>query len=222
MTRKSVSASPPGGSEAQRGNCNWVIATEGLPIEEFKPLPWGQIFGSDRPLRVEIGVGNSPFLVEVSRRAPDFNYVGFEYSQKRVLKFIKMVEAAGLSNIRMFRLNASHVLDRIFTPGSIDHFYINHPDPWPKRRHAKKRFVGPENALKMQRLLGSGGALSLRTDFSTYAQQMLDVLDRTEGLMNLSGRDNFALSPIESCSTPYENKFRKAGRPIYYLEYVKV
>jgi len=219
MTRKSVVASPPQGSEGERSN--WVIDTEGLPLEDLKPFSWTEVFGSDKPLRVEIGVGNSPFLMEVSRRAPDFNYVGFEYSQKRVVKFLKMVRAAGLSNIRMLRLNASLVLDGIFTPGTIDHFYINHPDPWPKRRHAKKRFVVPSNARKMQLLLRSGGALSLRTDFPTYAQQILDVLDGTEGLTNLAGRGNFALSPIESFATPYENKFRKAGRQIYYLEYAK-
>ena len=220
MTRKSVVASPPQGSEGERSK--WVVDTEGLALEDFRPFSWAEVFGEDRPLRVEIGVGNSPFLIEVSRRAPDFNYLGFEYSQKRVIKFLKMVQAAKLNNIRMLRLNASTVLDRVFTPGTVDHFYINHPDPWPKRRHAKKRFVEPSNARQMQLLLRSGGALSLRTDFPTYAQQMLDVLDETEGLKNMAGRGNFALSPIETFRTPYENKFRKAGRQIYYLEYVKV
>ena len=191
-----------------------------LPREGRDLVRWHEVFGAEHPLRVEIGVGNSTFLIEVARGAPSFSYLGFEYSRKRVLKFLKKVELAGLTNIRILRLNAAEALDRICAPRSMDHFYINHPDPWPKRRHAKKRLITPENAAVLARLLREGGGISLRTDAPAYASQMLEVLDGTEGLANAAGRGAFSAAPLEPFSTPYERKFREAGREIFYLEYV--
>lgn len=197
------------------------IHLDSLPCELSGTVRWDEVFGADRPLRLEIGVGNSPFLIEVSKLSPGFNYVGFEYSAKRVLKFLKKVEKAEVTNIRILRMNAAGVLDRIFKPASVDHIFINHPDPWPKRRHAKKRFVSPGNAALMHRLLSPGGGLSLRTDALEYAVQMLEVLDGTEGLVNAAGAGAFSASPAYPFETPYESKFRAAGRKIHYLEYQK-
>jgi tRNA (guanine-N7-)-methyltransferase len=182
---------------------------------------WGEVFGAERPLRIEIGVGNSDFLVQVARSAPGFNYLGFEYSRKRVVKFLKKVDLAGIDRIRILRVNATEVLDRICAPASVDHFYINHPDPWPKRRHARKRLIIPERAAMLARLLAAGGGLSLRTDAPDYARQMLEVLDATSGLVNTTGRGSFAPAPLEPHATPYERKFRAAGKQIFYLEYGK-
>jgi len=192
-----------------------------LPLSPSSVVLWDDVFQARRPLRVEIGVGNSPFLILVAQSSPLFNYLGFEYSRKRVLKFLKKVEQAGVTNIRIMNVNACLVLDHIFEDGGVDHFYINHPDPWPKRRHAKKRFVSTQNVQRMLRLLTSGGGLSLRTDVPSYAAEMLEVLDGTEGLLNLAGKGHFAEGPIESFSTPYEEKFLKEGRRIFYLEYQK-
>jgi tRNA (guanine-N7-)-methyltransferase len=197
----------------------YEIHLDSLPAGPAGAVDWDRVFGAARPLRIEIGVGNSPFLIEVSRLCPDFNYLGFEYSAKRVLKFLKKVEKAEVTNIRILRMNAAVVLDRIFRPASVDHIFLNHPDPWPKRRHAKKRFVSPANASSMLRLLRPGGGISLRTDALDYALEMLQVLDGTEGLVNASGAGSFAAAPAYPFETPYEVKFRAAGREIRYLEY---
>jgi tRNA (guanine-N7-)-methyltransferase len=199
----------------------YELSFEDLTKSAPGPIDWSLVFGVARPVRVEIGVGTSTFLVEVAQKTPEFSYVGFEYSGKRVLKFLRKVESAGVANIRMLRLDAARVLDRLFAEGSIDHFYINHPDPWPKRRHEKKRFVSPSNASRLRQLLRAGGGISLRTDFAAYAQQMLDVLDAEPGMVNLAGRGSFALAPRETTQTHYESKFLKSGRQIYYLEYSK-
>jgi len=197
------------------------IHLDSLPCELSGAVRWNLVFGADRPLRLEIGVGNSPFLIEVSKVSPDFHYVGFEYSAKRVLKFLKKVERAEITNIRIIRMNASSVLDRIFQPASVDHIFINPPDPWPKRRHAKKRFVSSESAALLERLLRPGGGLSLRTDALEYALLMLEVLDGTEGLVNAAGAGSFSASPAYPFETPYESKFRAVGKRIHYLEYRK-
>ena len=197
-----------------------------LGLDELPRLPsgvvlWDEVFGTQDPLRVEIGVGNSTFLVEVARNAPRYHYLGFEYCKRRVLKFLKRVHKAELTNIRMLRIDVTHIFEHVFAPGTIDHFYVNHPDPWPKRRHAKKRLVCDTNVRVMERLLRPGGGISLRTDSAAYAQQMLETLDRARRVENLSGHGNFAKGPLESYSTPFERKFRALGKRIFYLEYRK-
>jgi tRNA (guanine-N7-)-methyltransferase len=197
------------------------LTLEALPRDAEGRVLWGQIFGVLRPLRLEIGVGNSPFLIDVARREPDFNYLGFEYSPDRVRKFLRKVAAAELTCIRILRRNASLVLPSWFEPGTVDHIFINHPDPWPKRRHAKRRFVVPENARLMASLLRPGGGISLRTDHAAYAKQMLEVLDAVPELENLAGRGVPAAGPLCPIPTPYQLKVEAAGVRIHFLEYWK-
>jgi len=182
---------------------------------------WERAFGSRRPIRVEIGVGNSNFLIEVALREPGYNYLGFEYSRKRVVKFLKRVQAREVKNIRILRVNAAPVLASLLGPGSVDHFFINFPDPWPKRRHAKHRLIQPAHADNLARLLAAGGGISLRSDSPAYAAQMLSVMDGIPELENASGRGCFAAIPRDEIPTPYEVKYRKEGRSIFYLEYRK-
>lgn len=198
------------------------LRPDDLVADRSGRIDWARAFGSHRPLRIEIGTGNSPFFIEVCRNAPAFNYLGFEYCGKRVLKFAKKVVQAKLDNLRIMRLDARVALEQFFLPESVDHFYINHPDPWPKRRHAKHRFIQQANVDTLTRLLASGGGISLRTDASAYAQQMLEVLDGTTQLVNTSGAGCFADAPLEPYATPFESKFRAQGLRIYYLEYRKV
>ena len=199
----------------------YLLRQEELPYRENATVDWDVVFGRHVPLRIEIGVGNSPFLVEVGRLEPSFNYLGFEYSGKRVVKFLKKVERAGLGNIRMLKVNALPLLREIVAPGTVDHFFVNFPDPWPKRRHAKKRFVNPTNTRLVADLLRPGGGFSLRTDDPPYAGQMLEVLDGCPELSSTARRGHFTLEPRYGFPTPYELKFRAEGRTIYYLEYVK-
>lgn len=194
---------------------------EELPRDTTGFVDWPRVFGTTRPLRVEIGVGLSTFLIEVAEGQPGYSYVGFEYSPKCVARFLKKVEARGVQNIRMIRANVTRWLAQLFPPSSIERFYINHPDPWPKRRHGKNRLINSQNALLLSNLLLPGGKLSLRTDFARYAQQILTVLDSTPGLRNVFGGGTFAPMPLDTIVTHYEGKFLKAGQPIYYLEYEK-
>ena len=192
-----------------------------LPRLDSGIVLWNEVFPFEAPMRIEVGVGNSPFLIEVAKQTPEFQYLGFEYSKRRVLKFLKRVREVGLEQIRMLNLDAMAVMGQIFASESVDHIYINHPDPWPKRRHEKKRLVRLENARIFQRLLRSGGGVSLRTDSPKYADQMRDVMDAMDQLENCSGAGNFGESPIEPYPTPFELKFKAEGKAIYYLEYRK-
>lgn len=184
-------------------------------------LDWREVFGRDGALGVEIGFGRSEFLVEMACRHPEANYVGFEYSRKRVVKFLEKVHRRGVENIRVVCCDAVEVIDQIFRPASVDRFFVLFPDPWPKRRHAKKRFVQSGNIDTMARLLVPGGGLTLRTDDRQYAMQMLDVVDAHPGLRNIAGPGRFCDIPRDPFGTLYQLKYQQRGRPIYFLEYLK-
>ncbi len=201
---------------------SFELCPDNLPRDSEGLVLWEELFEGARPLRVEIGVGTSTFLIDVAEQNPAHGFIGIEYSAKRVAKFLKKVECRGVVNIRMLRVDAVRWIRKLFGPGSIDHFYVNHPDPWPKRRHQKKRFVNQHNAALIAEFLRPGGGLSLRTDFAEYAEQMLEVLDKTPALANSCGEGCFASSPREPTRTLYETKFLLAGMQIFYLEYEKI
>jgi tRNA (guanine-N7-)-methyltransferase len=190
-----------------------------LLAERDPSARWTAAFGEVRPLRIEIGVGNSDFLIEVALAQPGFNYLGFEYSPKRVAKFLQRVRLRGIETIRLTRLNAAAWLADLVAPATVDRFYINFPDPWPKRRHTKHRLIQPGTSALLARLLVPGGGISLRTDSAAYAAQMLSVLDEVPGLVNLAGKGAFVPAPTEQIPTAYEVKYRREGRAIHHLEY---
>ena len=187
------------------------------------PLPsppdWSGIFARTRPLRVEIGVGRSDFLIRVAQDEPEFNYLGFEYSYKRVKAFLKQVRRQGAENIRVVAENVHYLFDCLFAPESVDHFFVLFPDPWPKRRHAKHRFVQRRNVDIVASVLRPGGGISLRTDDARYAHQMLAVLEAHPALTNLAGRGQLALGPRHPYATRYQVKWQEEGRSIYFLEF---
>ena len=195
----------------------------GRPSEiHVTPVDWSSVFGNERALRVEIGFGQSKFLIDVAGCFPEFNYIGFEYSAKRVEKFLRKVGRRGVDNVRAVCCDVTGILERVFAPGTIDRFFVLFPDPWPKRRHARNRFVRPDNLATVSRLLAPGGGITLRTDSRAYALQMLDVLGSCPDLENLAGPGRFAEAPREAYKTLYEIKYVEMGRDIYYLEYERM
>ena len=200
---------------------DYLLEFEELPARDKGYVPWDEIYGQPRPLRIEVGVGNSPFLIEIASREPDYNYLGLEYSHKRVIKFLKKVRQAGLENIRMLHLNSDRLFDKHIAPGSVEHLFVNFPDPWPKRRHSKKRFIARERLKTAVKLLAPGGGFSLRTDARDYALEALDNLEAREDLENCFSTGEWAPSPLYPFETPYEVKFKAQGLRIYYFEYRK-
>jgi len=139
-----------------------------------------------------------------------------------VLKFLKRVHKAELQNIRTLWADAEPVLSARFAAESVDHLWLNHPDPWPKQRHRRKRFVRREKMEIVWRLLRPGGGFSLRTDARAYADEALELLERMDGFENVGGRPHdFALAPLVPFETQFESRCKQHGLPIFYLEYRK-
>ena len=200
---------------------DYLLRLEKLPGYSKKLVRWEEVFGQARPLRIEVGVGNSPFLIEVAGKEPDYNYLGLEYSHKRVMKFLKKVEVAGFKNIRMLHLNSDLLFSDYIAPAGIEHLFVNFPDPWPKRRHGKKRFIAGERLAAAAKLLAPGGGFSLRTDARDYALEARENLEANEDLENRFPGSEWAPEPLYPFETPYEIKFKAQGLRIYYFEYRK-
>jgi len=183
---------------------------------------WAAIFERPCALRVEIGVGVDTFLIEASLREPEYGYVGFEYSRYRVRVFERKALARGAASVRILRCDPAPYLYRFFLPGQVDTFYINFPDPWPKKRHARRRFVQLPMTTAMASRLRVGGRVCLRTDVAAYVEQMVAVLEATPRLANVNGRGRVSEHPSNPTQTLYEQKYALEGRRIHYLEYERV
>lgn len=182
---------------------------------------WGAAFPQPRPLHVEVGPGNGFHLAGMAARHPDRNWLGVELRYKRVILCAKKIEAAGVtSNARICRYDAWY-LDDVFAPGEIDGLYVNHPDPWTKDRHEKKRLMGPFFAAWAARALAEGALLRMKTDHRPNIDRLvegfsglpLEVVDR---------RDDVASAGLpwpddDDVTTNYQSKFERRDEPIFAM-----
>lgn len=183
---------------------------------------WANDFAVGGPLTVEVGVGKDPHLIELAARNPAGRFVGLEYSRKKVDMFLAKALARGVENLRLVWADAFRALDPMLADNDVDKFFVLFPDPWPKKRHAKKRMVQPAVVALLTRKLAPGGLLELRTDSTTYAEQMLEVLEAEPELENELGPGTLShepRDPLQHVETTFERKFRQLGQPIHYFYY---
>ncbi len=157
-----------------------------LPFAPEK-LQFSQVFGNDHPTIIEIGFGMGTSTKRIVSEHPETNYIGIEVF---LSGFTKLLSAAGrehLSNLRLIRFDAVEVLTHMIEDASLDGFHIFFPDPWPKKRHHKRRLIQNEFAELLTRKLKAGGYIYCVTDWEEYAEQMIEVFDSVSGLVNPSG-----------------------------------
>lgn len=175
----------------------------------------------ERELRVEIGFGGGEHLIEAAAREPDVDFIGCEPFVNGMAKLLSHIEARGLTNIRLFQGDAAEVLDRLPTE-SLSKVYLFYPDPWPKRRHRKRRFVSPENLARLARVLRPGSELRFATDIDDYAAWTLARLRACDAFRWTARRADDWLTPWEDWTqTKYEAKAVAAGRRPVYLTFVR-
>ena len=116
------------------------VVSRDQEIGEEKKGKWAEIFGRQAPLHVELGTGKGDFISQLAERHPENNYIGIEMQQDVLYSAAKKVAEKELKNVRLLVFDINHIED-IFAPGEVDRFYINFCDPWPKKRHAKRRLT---------------------------------------------------------------------------------
>ncbi len=177
----------------------------------------------DKPVVMEIGFGNGDFLVHLAEKHPDWTLIGVEIYLPGVAKAVGRLEDAGvIERVRITQLPAQYVLEHQVSEAQLDGVFINHPDPWPKARHHKRRLIQKDFALLLVSRLKTGGFIKLASDIPEMAEWMRDILDQTPSLKNVAGIGGFVERDSDRVVTKFEQRGLKAGRPSQFLHYVKV
>ena len=172
-------------------------------------------------LRVEIGFGGGEHLIEAAAAEPDVDFIGCEPFINGMARLLSRIEARGLRNIRLHLGDAAEVLDRL-PDASLSRVYLFYPDPWPKRRHRKRRFVSAENLDRLARVLKPGAELRFATDIDDYAGWTLARLRARPDFLWRAGVAQDWLSPWDGWTrTKYEAKAIAAGRRPAYLTFIR-
>ncbi|MGM0594450.1 MAG: tRNA (guanosine(46)-N7)-methyltransferase TrmB [Pseudomonadota bacterium] len=185
------------------------------------PLDLDAIFGRRAPRILEIGFGNGESLAEIAANHPENDYIGIEVHRPGVGHLLMRIEERGLTNVRVMCADAVEVLERQIPDATLDALYLFFPDPWHKKRHHKRRQVRPEWAALVGRKLKPGGLLHMATDWQNYAEQMLQVLDATQGFDNTSQSGDYVTKPDYRPETKFERRGRKLGHGVWDLVFRK-
>lgn len=174
-----------------------------------------------RPLEVEIGPGDDDFLLRSARAHPETNWLGIEYSHKRVRRYVRRIERAGdpLDNLRLIWRPAADLIAPFLTPGQVAAFHIYFPDPWPKAHHARYRLLGTEFLRDLAMALEPGGCLHFATDALEYAEAVRDAAHDVPSLLPFEKGVAIATSPPAQRTTVFEERWRAEGREIFGMRY---
>lgn len=165
---------------------------------------------------LEIGFGGGEHLTGQAARHADTGYLGVEPFINGVAKALTQIDEAGLANVRLFEGDARDVMERM-PDMCLDRIYLLFPDPWPKVRHAKRRFVQDETAAQFVRLLKPGGRLRVATDVKAYADHALWILRRQPGLRwQAKVAADWCTPPADHLTTRYETKNLGDCAPVFY------
>jgi tRNA (guanine-N7-)-methyltransferase len=192
----------------------------GIP-EGQAPLDWPSVFGRRAPVILEIGFGNGEALAAAAAAHPENNYLGIEVHRPGAGSLLRRIEVGTLSNVRVLLGDASEILAQRIPDASLAAVHLFFPDPWPKKRHHKRRLVQPEFAALVARKLEAGGYFHLATDWPAYAEHMAAVLSRTEGLVDASGEGRFQELVVGRLSTRFEQRGRRLGHEVRDLVYLR-
>jgi len=171
------------------------------------------------PLVVEIGFGRGEFLLTLAEESPQQAFVGIEYSPKRTLKMARRLAKRGLANVALVAARAETVLRDVLEDGSVACFWLNFPDPWPKKRHHRRRFVQSDTLARLARRLTPGGVLHIATDDPDYARWIDEHLAAEPALENRYAPERWRGAVEERMPTAYELEWRALGRSFYFFEY---
>ena len=179
------------------------------------PLDYGNLFGRDAPTIVEIGFGMGESTAAIAAMFPEKNFIGIEVHTPGVGALLKLIGEQGLTNLHIIQHDAVEVLKQMIRDQSLAGLHIFFPDPWPKKRHHKRRLIQPELVTLLAQKLAADGYIHLATDWEEYAQQMLALLQAEPRLKNSA--TDFAPRPAYRGTSGFERKGLAKGHDVWDL-----
>jgi tRNA (guanine-N7-)-methyltransferase len=188
---------------------NSSVTARNLNIELrsiLEPLNVAEYFPTVQPLEVELGCGDASFLVNHAQAHPERNFIGVERLGGRIRKLDRKGRRAGLTNLRGVRIESGYFLEFLLPPKSAAALHIYFPDPWPKRKHLKNRFINERFLEIAQSVLAPGGTVYLRTDHEDYFEQMITVFAASTAFRPVE-----TPAELSALLTDFEEDFQKQG-----------
>ena len=182
-------------------------------IDSSRAGNWKKLFGNENPLYVELGTGKGDFITQNAEINPAINFIGLEMEAEVVLKAARKIQEKNLSNVKIIVFDINHV-EEIFSENEVDRFYINFCDPWPKKRHAKRRLTYITFLQKYQKILKPHGQIFFKTDNRALFDFSLEQFALANFKVSELTYDLHANEPPDNIRTEYENRFSAAGVPI--------
>lgn len=185
--------------------------------EDIVKGQWSEVFGNDKPIQLEIGMGKGKFIMQLAEENPGINYIGIEkYSSVLVRALEKRAEYEG-ENLYFLRIDAE-IIPELFEKGEVDQIYLNFSDPWPKERHAKRRLTSKEFFARYDQILKPDGVVIFKTDNKDLFDFSLEQIPLAGWKLKNYTYDLHNSEYVEgNIMTEYETKFVNEGKPICRL-----
>lgn len=183
-----------------------------------RAIDWTDVFGRRAHRTLEIGFGAGEVLADLAIRHPDQDFIGIEVYRSGVGRLLGALDSAGAVNACVFCDDAVDVLAAAFADNALDEVLLYFPDPWPKKRHHKRRLVQTLFADEIARVLRPGGIWRLATDWENYAEHMRAVLDMHPLFVNVGDDQGFVSQPPRR-DTRFENRGRRKGHDVHDMAY---
>jgi tRNA (guanine-N7-)-methyltransferase len=195
-----------------------LLPVYGIPLQPDL-IDLERAFGRAAPKVLEIGFGMGETTARIAATHPGIDYLGIEVHTPGVGSLLRRIEALGLKNVRVIQHDAVEVLEQMIPPASLDGVHIFFPDPWPKKRHHKRRLIQPAFVKLLASRMKPGASLQVATDWEDYAQQILETLTQEPALANTA--NGFAPRPETRPETKFEHRGVKLGHGVWDLVFRK-
>ncbi len=180
------------------------------------------LFGNDNPIKIEYCSGNGHWVVDRAAADPNINWIGVEKKFMRVRKIWSKIKNLKLDNLVII-CGEAHLATKLFIPsGSFTAAYMNFPDPWPKRRHAKNRLMRPEFIQELWRALDSEASFTVVTDDADYSQRMIAEMGKFESFASAFGSPFYITDILEYGTSYFDQLWREKGKTIRFHQFNKI
>lgn len=180
---------------------------------------WQERFGNDNPIHIEIGSGKGQFVSGMAKKNPNINYIGIEIQESVLVVALEKALAADVPNLQLLHVNGGQVTD-YFEKGEVNQIYLNFSDPWPKKRHAKRRLTHESFLVGYEQVLPPFGELHFKTDNRGLFEYSLASFSQFGLILKQVWLDLHKVDFPENVMTEYEEKFSAKGHPIYRVKVI--
>ncbi len=194
-----------------------IIVDPPADEEVVDPMAW---FDTPGPFEIEIGCGKGGFLLHRAKADPRLRLLGIEWANKYFRYCADRMAKWDLTNVRVMRTDARYFVMRHLPPACLSVLHMYHPDPWPKKRHHKRRLIQSDFVEAAVRALQPGGRWLIQSDHAAYYNVIRNLLDQHENLMSVNVEEDGVVGQ-DWAGTNYEIKYSREGRTIYRLAYTR-